>query len=122
MAPSLYTLYIYLLFSLKIIFLILAIYDKYLLKSKKDAKKEKSVALWKSRIEYVFIILMAFLTIYLFNPFTKRPLVIDFHTKLLLFIYGIIVLLTSKGMVLDEGMASDTAPKTAPAPEAASFL
>ena len=102
MATSLYTMYIYLLFVLKISFLVLAVYDKYLLSKKKDPKTEKQVALWKSRIEYVFVLLMSFLCIGLFNPFTTRPLIIDLHTKLLLFVYGIVIFLTSKGMILSE--------------------
>jgi hypothetical protein len=51
---------------------------------------------WKKRLEFIFVVSMALLCIILFNPFNKKPLVIDSHVRLLLFIYGIIVLITSQ--------------------------
>lgn len=48
---------------------------------------------WKNRFEFIFKILMSIILILLFNPFRKTPIIINHHTRLLLFVYGIIVLL-----------------------------
>lgn len=90
---------------IKLIFLGLAIYDKLLLEKTKMVKtpsqktkvqdKEKNVSYWKGRVEFIFVILMSIVLIYLFYPRSKNPPVIDGHTRLLLFLYGILSILTA---------------------------
>lgn len=77
----------------KILFVLFAILEFY---SKIKHKSWASWALyWKQRTEFIFIIAMAFICIVLFNPFSSGELVVDRHVRVLLFIYGIIILITS---------------------------
>jgi phosphoglycerol transferase MdoB-like AlkP superfamily enzyme len=90
-------MYIYLIFFVKICFIFLALYHLYLrTKGKTDSKTNKLVLFWKERIEFVFIALMSFLLIYLFNIRTNRLSMIDHETKLLLFLFGFILIITAK--------------------------
>jgi hypothetical protein len=90
-------MYIYLIFFVKICFIILALYHLYLrTKGKADSKTNQQVLFWKERIEFVFIALMSFLLIYLFNVRTNRLSMIDHETKLLLFLFGFILIITAK--------------------------
>jgi hypothetical protein len=95
-----YSNYIIFVFIVKIIFLILAITNKYLLIKGNNPTLQKQVYIWREKVEYFFVILMALLCIGLFNPFYKGDIIIDGHTRMLLFIYGFVILLTSKGMIL----------------------
>jgi hypothetical protein len=60
-----------------------------------NSEKDKEVLFWKERFEFVFIILMACLLIYLFNPRNERSFMINYETKLLLFLFGFILLITA---------------------------
>ena len=51
-------------------------------------ENEKKFAL----IDKLFMILLIFLIIYLFHPYTKNPVHVDRETKLFLFIFGIMSL------------------------------
>lgn len=91
-----YDMYIILIFLVKIIFIILAVTHLYLRSvGKNNSKKDIDVLFWKERVEFVFISLMSLLLIYLFNPRTNRLFMIDHETKLLLFLFGIILIITS---------------------------
>jgi len=65
-------------------------------KGKKKSDVNKKIEYWKERIEFIFEILMAFLLIYLFNPRTDHKSLIDPHVKLLLYLFGFILLITAK--------------------------
>jgi len=92
-----YDLYITFIFLVKLIFLFLAITHLYFtIKHKTDSEMDKKVLYWKEKIEFIFIILMSCLLIYLFNPRSNRVVLIDNETKVLLFLFGIIVLITAK--------------------------
>ena len=67
-----------------------------LVKGKKDSEMDKKIKYWKNKFEIVFKILMALLLIFLFNPRTERSVLIDKETKILLFLFGIILILTTK--------------------------
>ena len=91
--------------AVKVLFIGLAIYDKLLLEKIKIVKtpsqktdsegREKTVKYWKGRVEFVFVILMSIVLIYLFYPRAKTPVIVDSHTRLLLFLYGIITIFTA---------------------------
>ncbi len=55
---------------------------------------DKKIKYWKHKFENVFKIMMALLIIFLFNPTTDRSVLIDNETKLLLFLFGIILIIS----------------------------
>ena len=92
---KLYTFYISFIFLVKIIYFIFAlliIYFDY----KKNNKLIEKFTFWKHHIEFLFIALMSLLLIILFNPFFNGIKLIDQETKILLFAYGIIILINSQ--------------------------
>jgi hypothetical protein len=92
-----FDIYISLIFFLKISFIILAISHLYYkTKGELDSKNDKIVVYWKERVEFLFITLMAILLIYLFNPRINRIVIIDTETKILLYLFGFILILTAK--------------------------
>ena len=90
-----FDIYIGLIFLVKIIFILLAIYRLYV-KSKEPHQEKllESLEFWKLRIEFIFITLMSILLIYLFNPRANKLYLIDGETKLLLYLFGFVLLLT----------------------------
>jgi cytochrome bd-type quinol oxidase subunit 2 len=92
-----YDLYIYLIFTVKICFILMAVSHIYMrVTSKTDSDLDKKLVYWKERFEFIFILLMAILLIYLFNPRTDRIVMIDGETKILLYLFGFILLITAK--------------------------
>ena len=92
-----FDIYVYLIFLIKIIFIIFAvihIYNK--IKGQTNSSEDKKIVFWKDRTEFIFIIMMALLLIYLFNPRNNKPLILDYETKLLLFLFGFILIITAK--------------------------
>ena len=59
----------------------------------------KNIEYLRERFEFMFIILMALLIVYLFNPIKNKMDMIDKETKILFFTFGIILLITSKWSV-----------------------
>jgi hypothetical protein len=92
-----YTIYIFLIFLFKILFIILASTHLYLkLKNKTNSDLDKTILFWKERVEFIFIALMAILLIYLFNPKKNRMFMINNETKLLLYLFGFVLFITAK--------------------------
>ena len=93
-------IYITLIIIVKIIFIILAVYGLFL-KYKKSSNKKKidDIQFWKERVEFIFIIMMALLLIYLFNPRSNRLNLINYETKLLFYLFGFILIITAKWQV-----------------------
>ena len=92
-----YTIYVSLIILLKVIFIFLAVahlYNKR--KGKGNTPQDKKIVYWKDRIEFVFIILMSFLLIYVFNPRSTKPIVLDKETKILFYLFGFVLILTAK--------------------------
>jgi hypothetical protein len=90
-----FDIYITLIFIVKIVFIILATYKLHI-KNKKiqDKKLLQTLEVWKRRVEFIFITLMSLLLVYLFNPRTNHISMIDSETKMLLFLFGLVLLLT----------------------------
>jgi L-asparagine transporter-like permease len=92
-----YTAYITFIILVKILFIIFAISHLYFrAKGNEGSDLDKKVVFWKDRMEFVFIFLMSMLLIYLFNPRKDRPILIDKETKILLYLFGFILLITAK--------------------------
>jgi len=87
--------YIILIFIVKIVFIFLALYNLYLKRKKPINKKLlQTIEMWKERVEFIFISLMSIFLVYLFNPRADNMNLIDKEAKLLLFLFGIVLLLT----------------------------
>jgi len=65
-------------------------------KGKADSDLDKNIVYWKERFEFVFVLLMAILLIYLFNPRKERMVMIDGETKILFYLFGFVLLITAK--------------------------
>jgi uncharacterized membrane protein YiaA len=92
-----YNIFITFIFIVKIIFIILAASHIYF-KVKGDKKSSMAIKTeyWKERVEFIFIILIALLLIYLFSPRVNRISMIDRETKLLLYLFGFVLIITAK--------------------------
>ena len=113
---KLYEYYIYLIIFFKTIFFILSLIHIYF-KIKDNRNKtsdntnntnntnnnnannlkiQQRVEYLRSSCEFIVTILISCLLIYLFNPLYPKLYLIDKETKIVLFLFGIILLLTSK--------------------------
>jgi hypothetical protein len=91
-----YTIYISIIFLIKIVFVILATVHLYLkFKNKTDSDLDKQVLFWRERTEFIFTSLMAILLIYLFNPIKNKMFMINNETRLLLYLFGIVLIITA---------------------------
>ncbi len=91
-----YTMFIYLIFAIKLGFILMAITHIFLkVKGKADSDLDKNILYWKERFEFVFVLLMSILLIYLFNPRRDRGTLIDGETKILLYLFGFVLLITA---------------------------
>lgn len=88
-------LFIYLIIAVKVAFIGLAIALLYYkAKGKTSDPKAQHIQFWKDRMEFVFIFLMSMLILSLFYP--RRPQQhLNYETRLLLFLFGIILLITA---------------------------
>uniref|UniRef100_A0A6C0B8U4 Uncharacterized protein n=1 Tax=viral metagenome TaxID=1070528 RepID=A0A6C0B8U4_9ZZZZ len=92
-----YHVYLKSIIFCKIILILLILAEVYLwIKGKKETELDKKLQYFKSKVENVFKILMSLLLVFLFNPRTDRSILIDYETKLLLCLFGIILLITMK--------------------------
>jgi hypothetical protein len=89
--------FIFFIILIKIVFIISSI-GHLILSHSTNSKAEKidpKLLYWKERTEFIFIISMAILLIYHFNPrLSKKP--IGEETSLLFFLFGWILILTAK--------------------------
>ena len=65
-----------------------------------------NLSVCKEMLEFLFIISTALICIIVFYPFYKEPVIIDKHTRLLLFLYGFIILITANWSVLTTTLPS----------------
>lgn len=89
-----YSLFIIFIVIIKILFILTTLAYRYY-QHKGDKKRVEQLDYWRERLEFIFIACMSVLLIYLFNPRSNRPVVLDGETKILLYLYGIIILLTA---------------------------
>jgi hypothetical protein len=89
-------MYLTFIIIVKVSFLILAAAHIYLkVKGKANSETDKKIEYWKERLEFVFVVLMAMLFIYLFNPHTGKSILITSETKILLYLFGLFLLITA---------------------------
>jgi hypothetical protein len=95
---KIYNSFIYFIIFIKFIFIGLVINLAYIKRKEPNNKnKINQIKQLKIKVETVFSILMAFLLIYLFNPrYTQNELILDYETRLLLFLFGFVILLTTE--------------------------
>jgi hypothetical protein len=81
---------------IKIVFVLAAIGHIFLSHStnKKASTIDPKLVYWKERTEFIFIISMAILLVYHFNPRWPQ-LEINSETRLLFFLFGIVLIITS---------------------------
>jgi len=89
--------YIYLIIAIKFCFILMAILHIYLLtKGLADSDLDKNIIYWKERTEFIFVILMSLLLIYLFNPAYNHNIMIDYEMKFLLYLFGFLLIINAK--------------------------
>jgi hypothetical protein len=97
-----YTNYVRLIFIVKVIFMyfmMISGYDHY--RSKKDPKNAtlqqsyNTNIYFKERFELLFKFLMSALLIYLFFPRRKVPMPLDYETRILLYLFGWVLILSA---------------------------
>jgi len=95
MKYSLYSAFIIYIILVKITFILLSI-TKIIVKHKnpKNTQMIDKLEFWRERTEFIFIICMAILLICIFYPGAKIQL--DEETRILLYLFGIILLITAK--------------------------
>ena len=92
-----YNIYLTVIILVKVVFIILAISHIYLtVKGEANSETDKKIEYWKGRLEFIFIALMAILFIYLFSPRTGKSILIESETKILLYLFGLFLLITAK--------------------------
>jgi predicted MFS family arabinose efflux permease len=96
---NLFFAFIYFIILIKGLFLFFALWNFYLKKKNHrdggETKLEKRVLYYKNLTENLFMVLVSILLIYLFNPYHENKYLLDDkYVKALLFIYGILMLVT----------------------------
>lgn len=92
-----FSMYIYSIIGIKLIFILLAISHIYFkIKGQIGSELDNKIVFWKERIEFVFVILMAILLMYIFNPRIPHTNLLNFEVKLLFYLFGIILLITAE--------------------------
>ena len=83
---------------IKIIFVISAIAHLYLTHFGKstDPKWDERFTYWKERAEFIFIVSMALILIIVFNPRVPYTETVDTEMRVLLFLFGWILIITAK--------------------------
>jgi hypothetical protein len=93
-----YDIYLLFIIVIKLFFLVFIIgsfYYTYISHSPNALQKSATFKFWKNRTEFIFSLSMSFLLLYLFYPWRTSNLVIDKETKILIYIYAIILILNS---------------------------
>jgi hypothetical protein len=91
-----YHTYVIFIFFIKICFMLMVVTHIYLkAKGEEQSDLDKKILYLKERFEFIFIASMSILIIYLFNPIIEKSILIDKETKVLLFLFGFILLITA---------------------------
>ena len=94
---SYYDTYVSFAFFVKVVFIVLAlIHIFFRLNGKENSPFDIKIKYWKERVEFLFTIIMSLLLIYLFTPKTNRIEKVDKETKILLYLFGIVLFITAK--------------------------
>ena len=92
-----YDSFIYYIVLNKILFVIFGVWHFILVRENKgETEFSTNLHHWKEYCEFMFIACMAILCIYLFNPLLDVRPAINYETRILLFVFGWIILLNCK--------------------------
>lgn len=92
-----FQLCIWIIIASKIGFILMAISHLFLKANGKiNSELDKKFVYWKERFEFIFIFLMSLLIIYLFNPRYNKSVLINNEIKILLYLFGFILLISAK--------------------------
>jgi len=92
-----YNSFVLFIFAIKILFILLSVTDLYFKYKHPENPLILIIQFWRQRIEFIFVVCMALLLIYIFNPYSNTiyKLMKEKETKVLLFLFGIILLVTA---------------------------
>ena len=100
---------IYIIIGIKVIFLISALGSILFSHYHKTSDMSKSLAMkfsyWKERMEFIFIILMAGLLIFIFTPWHDHKKYITKEMCILFYLFGFILIITAKWSAIFEEAA-----------------
>ena len=96
-----YDIFISCVFLVKALLILLAVTHLYIKKtSDPDLERLAMIEYWEKRLDFIFIACMAIILIYVFFPYRQALLTatcgLDHETMVLLFLFGIILLVTAK--------------------------
>lgn len=93
--------FVILIFIVKILYILLTLYYiLFKIRDEENSNKAKKVFFFKGRLEFLFKFFMAALLIYLFNPYFNNFKLIDGEVKLLLYLFGFVLVLTADWSVI----------------------
>ena len=97
-------MYVTTIFIVKLVFFLLTAVHIYLkVKGNDKTKLDNKILFWKDRIEFVFVLLMSILLIYMFFPRRQIPIPIDYEMRVLFYLFGFVLILTAKwGLFINE--------------------
>jgi len=92
-----FNIYVYFIVLVKICFIVSALYLRVLERqNNKDISRINTLKSFKENLQFIFVISISILLILLFSPFTNKtyfPKVFEPETRMLLFLYGIIMII-----------------------------
>ena len=91
-----YNYFIIFVIAINFLFVILSTLLFFINKYGNETDTEGKLLYWKERVEFIFIVNMSIILLYLFYTFREKPIAIDKESQILLFVYGILILLTAK--------------------------
>lgn len=92
-----FTVYISTVILVKLAFITLSVIHVYLkLKYNNTSPLDQTVVYWKERVEFIFVFLIACLLIYLFAPPQNKGVEVIGETKIVLYLFGFVLLITAK--------------------------
>lgn len=81
----------------KVLFIVFSLTHLYYkLKGQEEDKINLESVYWRGRLEFIFTISMAILLIYLFNPRYNHEKMITHETKILLYMFGFILIIIAE--------------------------
>jgi len=92
-----FDIFITFIILIKVLFIIFSlIHLNFIIKKDEENKTNIEAVYWRNRLEFIFTISMAILLIYLFNPRYDNQKLITHETKLLLYLFGFILIIIAE--------------------------
>ena len=92
-----FTYFISFIIIVKVLFMIFSLTHLYYkIKDDEQNKNNLTAVYWKARLEFIFTISMSILLIYLFNPRYNHEKMITPETKILLYLFGFILMIIAE--------------------------